>query len=188
MKVRDAHAAQSQPRSLFQLAMGPAFERLHPALRRFHSLAGRSTLSGRVRTEPPPTRLGRLLACFTRTPSTAQEGPIRFELDAAPQRERWTRHFPSSTMASTLSLRGGEVIERLGAATLVFELREAEGRLSMVLKRMRFLGIPCPRWLMPRIRAEERGEGDSLHFDIQADVPGCGTVVHYQGWLALPPA
>ena len=174
--------------TLFGQAMGPAFERLHPALRRFHSLAGRATLSGRVRTEPPATRLGRLLAWFTRTPSTAQEGAIRFELDAAPLRERWTRHFPFSTMASTLSLRGGEVIERLGAATLAFDLREVDGGLSMQLKRMRFLGIPCPRWLMPRIRAEERGDGDTLHFDIQADVPGCGTVVHYRGWLALPPA
>jgi hypothetical protein len=171
---------------LFQQAMGPAFDRLHPALRRFHSQAGRVTLHGHVRTEPPATRLGRLLAWFTRTPAAVQEGAIRFELDAAPLRERWTRHFPSSTMASTLSLRGGEVIERLGAATLAFELREIDGGLAMVLQRMRFLGVPCPRWLMPRIRAEERGEGDSLHFDIQADVPGCGTVVHYRGWLALP--
>jgi hypothetical protein len=174
--------------SLFRQAMGPAFDRLHPALRRFHTLAGRSTLHGQVRTEPPATWLGRLLARFTRTPLTAQEGAIRFELDAAPLRERWTRHFPFSTMVSTLSVRDGQVIESLGAATLAFDLQEVDGGLSMVLKRMRFLGIPCPRWLMPRLRAVERGEDGKLHFDIQADVPGCSTVVHYRGWLALPPA
>jgi len=178
----------TQDGSLFEQAMGPAFERLHPALRRFHSLAGRWSLHGSVRTEPPATWLGRLLAWFIRTPLAAQEGAIRFELDAAPLRERWTRHFPFSTMASTLSLRGGEVIESLGAATLAFDLQEVGGGLSMVLQRMRFFGIPCPRWLMPRIRAEERGDADTLHFDIRADVPGCGTVVHYRGWLALPPA
>lgn len=49
-------------------------------------------------------------------------------------------------------------------------------------------GVPCPRWLMPRIVAHERGGDDALHFDVQAVVPMAGLVVHYQGHLALDSA
>jgi hypothetical protein len=173
-------------RHMYQSAMGPAFDRLHPALQRFHALAGRWTLQGQVRIEPPQRRLGRLLARMTGTPRTAREGPIEFQLEAAPHRERWLRRFPGFHMASALSLHGGEIVERLGPATLHFTLGEQSGALVMELQRMQFAGIPCPRWLMPRIHAVERGEGDRLHFDVRADVPGCGRVVRYHGQLLVP--
>lgn len=176
----------TKPPSMYQSAMGTAFDRLHPALKRFHSLTGRWTLQGQVHIEPPQHRLGRLLARWTGTPRAPREGPIEFQLQAAPQREHWLRRFPGFQMASALSLQHGEIVERLGPATLHFTLAEQSGALAMQLQRMRFAGVPCPRWLMPRIHASERGEGNRLHFDVRADVPGCGRVVHYRGHLEVP--
>jgi hypothetical protein len=173
--------------AMYEQAMGSAFHRLHPALRRFHALAGHWTLQGHVRIEPPQRRLGHLLARVTGPPRAAREGAIEFQVQAAPHREQWLRRFPGFHMASSLSLRSGEIVERLGPASLHFALVEQDGALAMQLKRMRFAGIPCPRWLMPRIDATERGEGDRLHFDVRAEVPGCGRVVHYHGHLLVPP-
>ncbi|WKB55238.1 DUF4166 domain-containing protein [Eleftheria terrae] len=170
---------------MYESVMGEAYGRLAPAVQDFHRLAGRLALRGEVVVQAPAGWLARLLAWALRAPLRASAGPIRFALDARPALEVWTRHFPLSTMSSCLQLRGRRLVERLGAAELVFELREREGRLEMVLQGLRFLGIPCPRWLMPEVRAVESGAGRRLHFDVGAWVPGCGQVARYQGHLDL---
>ncbi|HYE39941.1 MAG TPA: DUF4166 domain-containing protein, partial [Ramlibacter sp.] len=114
--------------------------------------------------------------------------PLRFELQCEAGSETWTRHFPARTMRSCLGLHGTEVVETLGAARLVFALEERGGALVMVLRGMRFLGVPCPRWLLPRVQARETGRDGRLHFDVSATLPVIGQVAGYRGWLALPGA
>ncbi|WP_435531685.1 DUF4166 domain-containing protein [Ramlibacter cellulosilyticus] len=110
---------------------------------------------------------------------------MRFELAAAPAAETWTRHFPGRTMRSRLS---GDacVVEDLGPARLTFALVRSEASLRMRLVRLQFLRLPCPRWLLPRVLAEERGEPGVLHFHVEATVPLLGRVAGYRGWLQLP--
>ena len=88
-------------------------------------------------------------------------------------------------MRSTLRWVDGEIEERLGAARLRFALQAEPQRLSMQLKSLRFLGLPCPRWLMPEILAEERDEDGRFHFHILASVPLIGRVAAYRGYLEL---
>ena len=174
------------PPPLFEAALGARFAELAPALRRFHRLSGRHELQGVVETDPPASTVGRLLAWCLGSPRQSASGAIRFELDAAPEVETWTRHFPARTMRSSLRLVDGRVVERMGPARLVFALDAIDGGLRMRLQAMRFLGIPCPAWLRPRIVAEETGDGSRLHFRIEAAVPGLGRVVGYRGHLAVP--
>ncbi|KRD48033.1 hypothetical protein ASE52_11555 [Acidovorax sp. Root275] len=175
------------PLSLYQRAMGPAYLRLAPALARFHALSGPQRLSGHVLVDAPANWLARVLALALGAPQRAAQGPISFELDARPDAEVWTRHFPAQTMQSTLRGAAGRVVEHLGAARLTFVLHETEGRLVMQLQQLHFCGIPCPAWLCPQLVAEETGVGDALHFHVQATVPGVGRVVRYQGHLMVPP-
>jgi Domain of unknown function (DUF4166) len=72
-----------------------------------------------------------------------------------------------------------------GLRTADCGLRTADCGLRMRLQAMRFLGIPCPAWLRPRIVAEETGDGSRLHFRIEAAVPGIGRVVGYRGHLVV---
>ena len=74
----------------------------------------------------------------------------------------------------------------MGLARMTFTLGAVDARLHMRLQRLRFLGVPCPAWLRPRIVAEETGEGERLHFRIEACVPGIGRVVGYRGHLVVP--
>lgn len=166
--------------------MGPAFARLAPALARFHSLAGPHRLHGLVEVEAPASAAGRVLAWALGAPQQSVRGSIVFDLHATPRAEVWTRHFPARSMRSTLREARGQVVEHLGAARLGFALDERQGRLLMRLTSLHFLGVPCPAWLRPQIVAEETGQGDTLHFHVQATVPWVGQVVHYRGHLVVP--
>ena len=172
--------------SLFERALGARFAALAPALQRFHRLSGVHELRGIVETDPPASAIGRMLARCLGSPRRAESGTIRFELDAAPDAETWTRHFPARTMRSRMLLVDGQVVERMGAARLVFAVDEVDGGLRMRLRSLRFLGIPCPAWLRPRLVAEETGDGDRLCFRIEAAVTGLGRVVGYRGHLVVP--
>ncbi len=174
--------------SVFEQALGPRLADLAPPLQRFHRLQGGHELHGEVATEPPESSIGLALAWCLGSPRRAATGVIRFELDATPDAETWTRHFPGRTMRSTLACVDGRLEERMGAARLRFELDVRDGVLTLRLVRLRFLGIPCPAWLRPRLVAVETGEGARLRFHVEARVPGIGRVVGYRGWLAVPDA
>jgi hypothetical protein len=178
--------------SLFERAMGERFAELPRPLQRFHRLRGRHELHGLVETDAPASAPGRALAWCLGTPRQPSHGPLRFVLDAAPDLETWTRHFPGRTLRSTMRFAPGHVVERMGPARLTFAIDVAVGRLRMRLRGLHFLGIPCPARLLPRLVAEEaadrNAQGDRLHFRIEAGLPGIGQVVGYRGYLILPEA
>lgn len=172
--------------TLYERVMGDHFARLAAPVRRFHRLAGRHEMHGRVTIEAPESPSARWLARLLGAPTAAGSGAIRFELAAHAEQEVWTRHFPSHTMVSTLSGGDGGVVEHLGAARLRFELTENGGALGMRLTGLRFFGLPCPRWLLPTIVAEETGTDDRLHFRVMASLPLIGRVTGYSGYLMVP--
>jgi hypothetical protein len=171
--------------SMYQRVMGGEFDKLAPAVQRFHRLAGTHELHGEVEIGAPAGVLPRLMALCMGMPRTATTGPIRFVLEAGAERETWTRHFPGRTMTSTLRYSDGHVVEELGPARLTFTLLQEQGALQMRLDRMTFLRIPCPRWLMPRVVARETDQQGRFHFHIEADVPFIGPVGRYNGFLKL---
>jgi hypothetical protein len=171
---------------LYEQVMGPSFHRLHPAIRNFHRAQGSRRFEGAVTCDAPSSRLGQLLARMLGAPLHACAGTLVMYIVADASKETWKRRFADQhVMRSTMHVSRGRLVERLGEARLVFELVECDGRLQMHLARLRFFGIPCPSWLMPKIHAEERGQGMELHFDVSASLPFVGTVASYRGWLVV---
>jgi hypothetical protein len=78
--------------------------------------------------------------------------------------------------------------ESFGLSRLRFRLAASPQGLEMQLVGLRFLGLLCLRWLMPRVVAWEHGDGQRLHFEVSAEVPGLGRVAGYRGHLDLPEA
>jgi hypothetical protein len=171
--------------SMYEALMGTSFPRLSPPVQAFHRLRGSHVLHGWVETEAPRTFLAKLMGRCLGTPLLPSTGAIRFELDAHTDHEVWVRHFPMNTMMSRMRLVYGELTESLGPTRLHFCLEEVEGRLVMRLTRLRFLGLPCPRWAMPVVIAEEDGSGDRLHFNVRASLPLVGQVAGYRGYLVV---
>ncbi|MDM0120034.1 DUF4166 domain-containing protein [Variovorax arabinosiphilus] len=174
--------------SLYATLMGAAFTELAPAVREFHSSAGRVAFDGWAETAEPQTRVARSIARLLGTPQRRGRHAIRFELDARPATETWTRYFPGRTMRSRMGGHGGDLVEQLGPLRLHFGLAAQEGALVMQLRRVRCFGVPCPRWLTPRVHAVETGIGRELHFDVRGGLPGIGTVAAYRGHLDLSTA
>jgi hypothetical protein len=175
-----------KPISLYQQVMGGDFIVLPTPLRHFHSLEGNHVLDGWVEVQAPASLAARILARCLGAPLDAQRGPIRFELTAGATSEVWTRHFPGRTMTSTLTLAAGRIVERLGPARLSFALKGGPEFLEMRLVGLHFLGLPCPRWLLPKVLAEETAADGRLQFRVQASLPLIGVVAAYQGHLDLP--
>jgi len=90
-------------------------------------------------------------------------------------------------MTSRMRLVEGRLEESLGAARLTFNLDVVGGKLNMQLEKMRFFGIPCPNWLLPKIVAQEMGIDDQLHFNVSAALPLAGAVARYRGHLEVCP-
>jgi hypothetical protein len=170
---------------LYQQVMGADFFLLPAPLQRFHALEGKHVLDGWVEVAAPASFAARLLARCLGAPLHAQRGPIRFELESSSESEHWVRHFPGRTMQSRLRVDAGRIVERLGAARLTFALRASPEILEMQLAGIRFLGVPCPRWLQPCVVAEETASVGRLHFRVQASLPIIGVVAAYQGHLEL---
>jgi Domain of unknown function (DUF4166) len=173
-------------KSLYQEVMGPGFLLLPVPVQQFHALQGTNVLHGRVEVQAPATFAARCLARCLGAPLTTEWGPIRFELESDSAAEHWVRHFPGKTMQSRLGSSSGHIVEQLGAARLTFALRGSPEMLEMQLVGLRFLGVPCPRWLLPSVVAEETATSGRLHFRVQASVRFIGTVAGYQGYLELP--
>jgi len=171
---------------MFERTMREQFGGLAVPLQVFHRLQGTHELHGWVETAAPASFLARLMGRLLGTPQVATRGPIRFVLQASPDSEVWTRHFPDRVMTSTMRRCDTHVEECLGPSRLAFVLLESEGRLVMQLKSMRFLGVPCPAWLMPTIQAQESAQGNQLHFQVHASLPWVGTVAGYSGHLVIP--
>ena len=56
----------------------------------------------------------------------------------------------------------------------------------MHLKGWRFLGVPMPRVLGPKVTTREWGQGGLYHFDVQVGVPIMGwPLVRYTGHLKV---
>ncbi|NML44184.1 DUF4166 domain-containing protein [Ramlibacter sp. G-1-2-2] len=174
------------PPSLYQQVLGSDFARLPSPLRHFHALEGAHVLQGWAEVAAPASPVARLLAWCLGAPLSAQRGPIRFELRADAMGETWTRYFPGKRMQSRLTHAAGHVVERLGFARLFFTLKGGAELLEMKLVRLRFLGVPCPSWLLPAIVAEESATPGQLHFRVQASLPWIGVVASYRGYLELP--
>ncbi len=173
--------------SMFEQVLGAKYLELPASVQRFHRLTGCTVLHGWVETSAPESTLARCLAFCLGVPRSASSGPIRFELNSGPAYETWTRHFPTRTMTSRLLLVTGRIEEHLGAARLTFNLNVVDGKLNMQLEKMKFFGVACPNWLLPKIVAQEMGIDDQLHFNINAALPLVGTVASYRGHLEVCP-
>jgi Domain of unknown function (DUF4166) len=171
--------------SLYEQVLGENYARLPAAVQRFHRLSGHTVMHGWVETHTPDSWLARGLALCLGAPRSTSSGPLRFELQASPNTETWTRHFPTRTMSSRMRLVDGQVEERLGAARLTFNLTASKKHLNMELVKMRFFGVPCPSGLLPQVVAQETGTADQFHFHVSAALPWIGVIASYRGHLDL---
>jgi hypothetical protein len=181
LAVRHEIRERPLPRPLYEGVMGPRFHHLPSAVRTMHELCDGGA-AGQGTVVRGPNFAARLVAGLMRLPPQGM-WPLHVAFAEHGGRERWTRDFGGHRFSSELSRHGSLLVERFGPIRFFFALQARDDGLDMVLRRWTLFRLPMPVALAPRIKAEEREEGGSFRFDVEASLPGIGRIVHYSGWL-----
>jgi len=169
--------------TLFARLLGDAFEQLPPPVRALHARATAHTYAGRVDVERGDGIVSRLMGAATRLPARNTDQELRVTIEPSATGEHWTRRFANHAMPSRLWDAGGLLCERLGLVTFAFRLDLEQGELTWRVERVRAFGVPLPARLFRGVLAREFERDGRYRFDVRAEVPLAGLLVHYRGWL-----
>jgi hypothetical protein len=169
--------------TLFARLLGSQFDELPPRVLKLHARATSHAYEGRADVERGTGLLSRFMGAATRLPSTKTDQPLRVTIEPTPNGERWTRTFADHAMPSRLWDADGLLREKLGLATFGFRLDVRDGELTWRIERVSALGIPLPARMFRGVVARESERDGRYRFDVRAELPIVGLLVHYRGWL-----
>jgi hypothetical protein len=190
MPRADAPSPAAPGKTLVEAWFGDAFAQLHPQLQHLHQHDG--VLRGPVDVRVAPG-IGRLLGeRLRRKLGLPPPGPghileVRVGHDA--ERMLWERRFDGSGAFASRFLPVGTFAdgywrETSGALELHLGVHlDDEGGWHWHTQRVRWRGLPVPRWALPRVVAHKRWIEGAYDFSVSVRVPGLGEVVGYSGRL-----
>lgn len=95
----------------------------------------------------------------------------------------WLRDFGGRCTPSILSFRAGRVVERFGPFVLMMRPEPIPGGFRLHVTGGRVLGLPVPRFCLPRAEVAETGTETGVAFDVAACLPWGGLLIRYRGTL-----
>jgi hypothetical protein len=169
---------------------GATLERLHAPVRQLHDVQDATVVFGHTDIDRGRGPVSRVVGWAFGFPPEGRRLPTAITILAGGGREIWHRRFagyPILTHLEPVNQRHRPiVVERFRfGVTFALQVTERGGSLCFDLRGMRVGGIPMPRFLWPRVRAEERAERGGFRFDIDIALRGCGRLIHYRGWVRL---
>lgn len=138
--------------------------------------------SGPCRVERGAGLAARLLLGLSRFPPA---GEVRLCLTTRRDggKVHWLRDFGGRRTPSVLRSRAGRVVERFGPFALVMRPEAIPGGFRLHVTAGRFLGLPLPRFCLPRANVAETGTAEAVAFDVAAHMPWGGLLIRYRGTL-----
>jgi hypothetical protein len=170
---------------LFRRVLGGLLEQTPACVRDLHERTGTHLYRGKVVVERGNGRLARILAWMARLPP-AGNGPIEVEIVANGGRERWSRRIGKHEMRSRLwsFWFSWYLWELLGPVLFGFRLDVEQGSIVWRVQAVRVFGVlPLPQSWFRNVISRESGVGGRYRFDVRAEMPLVGLLVHYRGWL-----
>lgn len=176
---------------LYRRVLGEAWERLPPQIRALHDSGASIHASGRASVERGRNPLAWLVAAVFRFPKPGDGVPVSVVIEDRGGREVWTRNFAGRRFRS-VQLQGRRrcdrlLDERFGPISFGLALVVEDQRLLLVPRRWTFLGLPMPRFLLPRGESYEAVEGGRFRFHVEIRLPLIGLIVRYRGALTIAP-
>ena len=118
--------------SLYRRILGDRFDALPAVLRRFHDAEGGGRARGTFRVERGPGRLRNAVASILGMPRAGTDVPVRLQVVAEGDRERWTRDFDGVRVETVQWARGESLMEAMGR--IRFCRRTGAGRIEVALR------------------------------------------------------
>lgn len=172
---------------LFQRILGPDWERLPAAVRRFHSGGGYERFSGLASVERGTGWYERGLAAVFGFPQAGDAVSVSVTIERrGVDTEIWERNFAGRRYRShqTASATMGHALERMGVFTFELALPFDGDAVTYPVRRAWLLGLPWPSRLLPRSETREFERDGRYQFDISLYAPLTDAlIVSYRGWL-----
>lgn len=163
-------------------ALGARFGELPSALRMLHGTDGR--FSGKITVAPAGSALLRRIARLMGLPPGGVHALVLEKTDTG-REDRWRRHIGDFVMDSRQWAEGPCLAEKIGAVCVLSRLEPGADGLRMHLTGWRFLGLPLPAGLAPRIATREWEEAGRYRFDVTVGLPVTGhRLIRYHGYLS----
>jgi hypothetical protein len=169
--------------TLFLMLLGDQADRLPPLVRRLHARDDRRVYRGEADVERGGSLLARLAGAAAALPPASADTHLDVTIEPWRDGERWTRNFGGAGMQSRMWASGGLLRERLGLVTFGFKLGSEDDALVWRVARVSCLGVPLPAALFRGVIAREFQRDGRYCFDVRAELPLAGLLVHYRGWL-----
>ncbi len=141
--------------TLYAEILGDSLANLPAPIRIMHDIRGKSVASGVAKVTRGNGALARLAAALVGFPRAGENIPVRVEFDPQAGVETWTRMFGGETFFSRQFAGKGRserlLCEQFGPLTFAMALVADRERLTLVLRRWSFLGVPAADVAMPEI-------------------------------------
>jgi hypothetical protein len=173
--------------SLYRRLLGPDFDRLPLALRTFHDSAGGGSGAGVFRVQRSTRPVARAAARALRLPPEGDRVLVTLRVTVDDGRELWERTFATHRLRTRQWLEGGRLLERVGAATLAFDVTADEHGMRFRSVDFRWLGVPVPRGLAITIDADVRGFEAHWEVAVVVRAPRVGIITSYEGRITPAP-
>ncbi len=177
---------QSTPTPLFKDALGDQWARLPAEIHRLHQFGQMEEFTGAADVERGSDVIGRLIALLFRFPRAAAGIPVTVRKQRTAEGEVWERQFGDHRFRSHLrpSSSASSVREQFWPFDFDLPLRVEDSVLHLPVGRGWLLGMPWPRFLLPKSDAREYVENRQFHFDVTLSAPLTGgLIVRYRGFL-----
>ena len=183
-----AHGRRAEPRrapeaiavQLYQRLLGASFERLPPALRRFHAQGGgEAECRFAVRRHAGP--LHGLVARAAGLPAVTPSTRVALHVRVHGEQEFWTRTFRDRSLRTVQWLERGRLVEQSGPVQVAFDVTADESGMRITSCGCRVFGVPLPRALGPTVTATAHGAPNGWEVEVTIGVPLLGTIGGYGG-------
>lgn len=172
---------------LYREILGSAFDALPAQVQALHTGAQDRTWRGTAQVSRGRGPLAALAANLFGFPSTGQNVPVSVTFEPGADGETWRRDFGGQVLVSHQGPGEGRssalIVERFGAVAVALALVVDGDRLRLIPRRWSVLGLPMPRFLLPRGNSFETVRSGRFAFDVAVDLPLIGRVVGYHGTL-----
>jgi hypothetical protein len=173
--------------SLYRRLLGADFDRLPLALRAFHDSVSGGSGAGIFRVRRKSGAVARAVARALQLPPEGDHVVVTLRVTVENGRELWERTFGTWPLRTLQRLENGLLIERVGAATVAFDVAADERGMRFRSVDFRWLGVPVPRGLAIEVDADVRGFETHWEAMVLVRAPYVGVITSYEGRFTPTP-
>ncbi|MCV9963175.1 DUF4166 domain-containing protein [Pararhizobium sp. BT-229] len=179
---------EERAKPLYRRMLASAWGGLPPTVAAMHDSTTTRTVAGRARVERGTGPLARITAALIGFPAENPDVPVSVRFECEGGRETWIRTFAGKSFRSVQSAGTGRdthlLAEDFGPFRVLIALVPDDGRLRLVIRGWRLLGLPLPLFLAPGGETFEAAENGTFRFHVEISSRLTGLIVRYRGWLS----